>query len=932
MSLSFNLPDLSAFTDNDQYYINLILDDLQKDKTNIVLQNRLREAIYNANRRLEIRTNRIQQLHNANNNPSGSSSNWSSNREGLRFRGTNRHVQGESVELSEREDTRINIEPEDVAETAFGASETTPLLEASGAAGEAVGAAGAAGSATTGVGGAAAGAAITAGAITLGATVAGAIGKKIVDSLRSGFTAPGHNYLGPGNDARRIEHPVDLDDQIAKEHDLEYEKAINKDQIKHADEHAINDFVGDAVDNGNVHSIIGGVGLKAKQGIERIVGPVYPSMSSTTRRTTLKRVSSVEGRLEATYDPAAPFGYDKNRRPLTYAQWLNGIVKYIRNKTGSVKNPEVRRKEADKLKLDLHNKLLNQWGRVAYEKFFRDPKYRSEYSLVRDNNLGTSNSPIESVSAEPVAGPSGVKRGPAAQVEAPPAKVIAVQARGETQTVETTTAGASEAVGNPESPDRRPSQHANMVNTPMEIGNAPAGAAGRDNGNAGAGAASGGSGISEAVLQYYRSFGFNYADGKFSYSNSFRLRSWGNVLKEIAEDANHRKGLLTSMVALPNDHLAFYMPYSAYEILPIGIALEHISIKVTPIGQMVSFNTNSASSQVGTTAHTLYGGANIGANLVLPCGNYTITRSNQDPMEVASATHVADQQIFIERLWGPWTYPNYNASMHEIINPHAYLCIYDVNVTAQPNAIDPGVQGNAIMLNNYLTKFPMQPHTGTPIINFTFDLKGVKLKPRKVFNSNYKSDYVLYTRPEYAYENTATTFANGVPELGVGAPALKSNTLYEAGYSPITTASEFYKQRLTTIATFDSKGKVRDIIEDEMPGVFFGIEAVKANTPETTSEFINASCDYYIETFIELSLSTDIQFTLSSDLLPSQVNSFLLQHRPTREYMIPSMLGLITRQKPVPQERRIQMNLEDMELNEDNEEPTRVYRRKNIFK
>lgn len=41
----------------------------------------------------------------------------------------------------------------------------------------------------------------------------------------------------------------------------------------------------------------------------------------------------------------------------------------------------------------------------------------------------------------------------------------------------------------------------------------------------------------------------------------------------------------------------------------------------------------------------------------------------------------------------------------------------------------------------------MQPHTGVPLINFSYDLQGVKITPRTAFNANYKGDYVLYTRP-----------------------------------------------------------------------------------------------------------------------------------------------------------------------------------------
>lgn len=50
------------------------------------------------------------------------------------------------------------------------------------------------------------------------------------------------------------------------------------------------------------------------------------------------------------------------------------------------------------------------------------------------------------------------------------------------------------------------------------------------------------------------------------------------------------------MVSLPVDHLAFYMPFSAYNVLPPEVSLLNVTCKATLVGQMISLNTNSAAS------------------------------------------------------------------------------------------------------------------------------------------------------------------------------------------------------------------------------------------------------------------------------------------------------------------------------------------------
>lgn len=81
---------------------------------------------------------------------------------------------------------------------------------------------------------------------------------------------PYHNYLGPGSDNFN-QQPVDEDDAIARSHDLDYDKASSDNDIFKADKQARDEFFGSFVHSGNVHSLIGGLGLGAKNLVEEHV-------------------------------------------------------------------------------------------------------------------------------------------------------------------------------------------------------------------------------------------------------------------------------------------------------------------------------------------------------------------------------------------------------------------------------------------------------------------------------------------------------------------------------------------------------------------------------------------------------------------------------------------------------------------------------------
>lgn len=130
---------------------------------------------------------------------------------------------------------------------------------------------------TTILGAGAAGILALGGAI-IGGTLGSGSGKEKNPDRNKGYTLPGHHFVGPGNDADD-EDPVDKDDEIAKKHDHAYKNALTHDDIRKADEVAIKEFHDDWKKTGNIHSLIGRVGIQLKHAAEGKTGVKYPSIS-----------------------------------------------------------------------------------------------------------------------------------------------------------------------------------------------------------------------------------------------------------------------------------------------------------------------------------------------------------------------------------------------------------------------------------------------------------------------------------------------------------------------------------------------------------------------------------------------------------------------------------------------------------------------------
>lgn len=666
---------------------------------------------------------------------------------------------------------------------------------------------------------------------------------------KSKFLYPGHNYLGPGNTINEGE-PIDTDDAIAREHDIAYNRARNNEDIFNADNIAIEKFSKDAYDTGNIHSVVGAVGLSAKHLVEKLSNKViYPNLDNKQ-----KNKLNIKNLISAPYNKDKPFG------DLNISAFLSAINRaasnYARSKKFSYLDSEQRKDIEENYIRQAHFDFEQNIGSENYKNLFSDrakkfPKERTLFTL--DDKYKTYGvDPTENFTE--------------AQIEEPitensmtvPEEPIAKKARViDDQLIRPPTTTTTETPQDIELTEDTQLGQIEPVVAPS--GNISEFSKGMES--------SGGSGIAASKLQFYKAKGFHYKDGIVKYNNSFRMRSWGNVWSKHDGANGSGQFTITGMPILPVNYLCFYVPRELVNVLPMGTRVQHIKCKVTPIGQQVSFGTNEATNTNATIGHTLYGYASIGLNNDLPIGAFQITRNQTKPMEVAQVTHVLDAQgfsTFVDRIWqNSGSVAMYTTGVgHAIITPNIYLGIGDTSGTTTNTTIETSFLGD-YPYNQHFSVFPLQPHTGTPIINFERECGGLCIAPDKAYNicregprNRTTPSGTVFCAKTQGYDQTALGWMVNNGNALNGLRDTTSDIIKEPSFATdnYSVADTYYNIRFDqkTIKGFDMNSQNSN--GNNWPLVTFGVEPVQSNTPEGVPTYINASCDYYIETEIEFKL------------------------------------------------------------------------------
>lgn len=682
----------------------------------------------------------------------------------------------------------------------------------------------------------------------------------VAENSKTGINLPGHKFLGPGNSLNGI--PIDTDDSIAQRHDIEYNNAKNKVDIFTADNKAIEDFAKDFYETGNVHSALGASGLFVKNVVEEklLNKVIYPQIE--------KKKFSLKEFLKTPYNKDKPFG-DWNVSSINAA--INRAASnHIRGKKYKDLSTEEKKFYSDQYIRDIHKQLESKFGQQEYAKIYydRSKNFPNEQNLF---TLGHSDPVYSLEELEASTDNPQIEEPPMTLPEEPVAKKAKVV---KDQQIVPPTEHSNISAERIDEPELN-SQIKDTVNPSVDAV------------KVGSMQSSGGSGIAASKLQYYTGAKFNHVGDTITYKNGFRLRSWGNVWKTFDGANGSGKFRVTGLVALPVNYLGFYIPYALGDELPFGTTVQHVKCKVTPIGQQVSFDTNASTNQSATIGHTLYGYSNIGLNTSYPTGLFSITRNATSKMEVDSVTHVIGAngwETFMNRI-----HQNSNSTlwdtgeMNNIINPNLYMGIGYMEGVSDATSVETTFLGN-YALSNVLAPFPLQPHTGTPCINFEKDTGGLCIARNKAYRivkegpRNRTAGTTFCTVTE-GYNQELLGWIAEDPNKMKSYKDDSTETIHEPSYydGDYNTAN-YGKIRFDrkNIRSFNINGPNSN--GQAWPSVCFGVEAVTSNVPESAPSYVNASCDWFIETEILFKINVKFIASLNNKLCRYfQTNNFGFQ-------------------------------------------------------
>lgn len=562
------------------------------------------------------------------------------------------------------------------AETSFFQSvatpvETTPLLAGAGATAGAASTIPGGSSVLLGAGGAGV---LTIGAAILGGTLGSGSGTEKNPDRSKGYTLPGHHFVGPGNDADD-EDAIDVDDAIAKKHDHAYQHAQTAEHIRTADEVAIQEFHDDYQKTGNIHSLIGRVGLQIKHAAEGRVGVKYPSvsgkemskyrwkfdpdnwpdqrvnwdgMSRSQKAYTIKQYNKAR---RAKGIGVVPNPFDKNEnRSQGHAIFANEDgTETITPRTGRDPILDIGGKaSAPKGYGPIINILNKQKVQQAedrqmeadwLEDYFKSPIGAAYLdSLSERNNVAElaqfsgSQAPTRQLPPADDLGVPGPSNG---RGQKRPQEDGQGQAERPIQpTTETTMAGGDRA-------NRQPTAQ------PMDTGAAPAPAAAASGHSA---KADGGFDSAQGPEGYIPQGSYDHGGGHMSFTKVHQIKSYALPFLNLVDD--NEKLTTTPLGELPWDRPLFYMSKGEFDLIPAGSRFTKCSISVHNIVSSTQYPTGSAEASTATFNHPKIGV--IGFDLARKCrGGVTKKYTMSTTKEMAvTAVGPPDYDEFIKKQYG----------------------------------------------------------------------------------------------------------------------------------------------------------------------------------------------------------------------------------------------------------------------------------------
>lgn len=403
---------------------------------------------------------------------------------------------------------------------------------------------------------------------------------------------PGHKYLGPGNTVRSQspETPVDNDDRIAFQHDIEYELAQNAADIHTADLEAILAFLDDWTSTGNYHSLAGAWGIGIKYGLESFYH-FYPQMTGPRpTHAGQRRYAEQQRAISARRATDTPGQRQKS--------WQDYVREYHRTST---RTPA--RVDATTAHIDNSQTAPSTSAGGSGSERVPDSLFIPGFEHHRSDT------------------------GASAQIESPSSSSDFASIGSLDQYLSGGWAGGMEG-----SMDVDPEQVASTSTS--------GGGAGRD-ASLGAGAT--------AMIKLYRPM--RPGTMSMTYTKSWVFYSYGYAFTQLKSATTKMTAFCTPLSYVPVDQASFYMSPAEFQALPVGAHARACSATVRLLGVRTAFDTGSTLSGVANTEQTHIAAYGIGLNKLGHAFNYKYTAETAKPMVPTGTESLKLKDDYIDRFY-----------------------------------------------------------------------------------------------------------------------------------------------------------------------------------------------------------------------------------------------------------------------------------------
>lgn len=656
----------------------------------------------------------------------------------------------------------------------------------------------------------------------------------------------GHKYLGPGSSLDKEEVPLDIDDFYALIHDIAYEVANNRDDIRQADRTAILDFLGDFIANSNWHSILGASGLATKYGIETVVGVLYPQISRADGMPPVKDWAKIK-RIQQ----AVNAKLEKEGKPPRYTFGKDKVGKTAKGKFGANTKPKQSKPSTTTTTKDPFEGD-DSWVDQVPDQVESPPPKKQRVADDPIGDLDRIDQLLDAVggnqqSSEPsVQSNDGVVPGTSGQHQ-----------------VESNQ-GNSNAATNMDTMD-----------VDGEAVNPGGGQSRVVSANSGGGSsASGGAGQNQSYIRGpYRSIG----TGRLSFQKRFRFRAYGyawnfrniSALDNSTPTATQRvfaKGLNTSLIYIPTDYLPMYMSQAEWTTLNAcrRVSVESCQISIIPAGYNVSFDTNATLSGAASATHFVEAKFAKGINTTFPCRAVKYTSTATKPMVIDSVNQITDRDIIDILYASELTQANVQGNSWpwytQFVQHHSNMdyTYFDADNFGEWNSY------GSMWLSSHMSCGALQGMLNMPLgLSFTpklgiifnqfqnpgFPLDGTKWQDQNQWFLNANE---VYSKGEYdaatkKRKHVMTTRLQSKKALTVNASTAQAD---DASNEPFV-----WRQRIDKSGQMGwlcGEGPTRTQIP---PVLMFGISPIKVSLPSAAEDsFVQAHVDFYMETSMDITI------------------------------------------------------------------------------